>query len=43
MPAVPAPLLIKLPYLAICNVLDKLYDGRPIAKFWYLGDGSSYI
>ena len=38
--AVPAPLLIKLPYLAICNVLDKIYDGtdgrRVLAKFWYL-------
>jgi ubiquinol oxidase len=38
--AVPAPLLIKLPYLATCNVLDKLYDGdngkRVLAKFWFL-------
>eukprot|EP00966_Prymnesium_polylepis_P058574 1356665-Prymnesium_polylepis.1 len=38
--AVPAPLLIKLPYLAACNVLDKLYDGadgkRVLAKFWFL-------
>lgn len=35
-PSVPAPLLIRLPYLALCGVLDTLYDGRPIARFWYL-------
>ena len=38
--AVPAPLLIKLPYLATCDLLDKLYDGndgkRVLAKFWVL-------
>jgi len=35
-PSVPAPLVIRLPYLALCGVLDTLYDGRPIARFWYL-------
>jgi len=38
--AVPAPLVIKLPYLATCDLLDKLYDGndgkRVLAKFWFL-------
>ena len=34
-PSVPAPLVIRLPYLALCGVLDTLYDGRPIARFWY--------
>ena len=33
-PSVPAPLVIRLPYLALCGVLDTLYDGRPIARFW---------
>ena len=35
-PAVPAPLVIKGPYLALCAVLDTIFDGRPIARFWYL-------
>jgi len=35
-PDVPAPLVIKLPYLTLCSVLDTLFDGRPIARFWYL-------
>merc|ERR1719263_1762861 len=33
---VPAPLVIKGPYLALCAVLDGLFDGRPIARFWFL-------
>ena len=45
--AVPAPLLIKLPYLFICNTLDKLYDGsdgkRVLAKFWYVAPLSPCI
>ena len=36
LPQVPAPLLIRWPYFAVCAVLDRLYDGRPIARFWYL-------
>ena len=32
----PAPLVIRIPYLVLCGVLDTLYDGRPIARFWYL-------
>ena len=32
----PAPLVIRVPYLVLCGVLDTLYDGRPIARFWYL-------
>jgi len=28
--------LIKLPYLALCGVLDSLFEGRPIARFWFL-------
>ena len=35
-PSVPAPLVIRVPYLVLCGVLDTLYDGRPIARFWYL-------
>ena len=34
--SVPAPLVIRIPYLVLCGVLDTLYDGRPIARFWYL-------
>merc|ERR1719506_334855 len=33
---VPAPLVIKLPYLALCGVLDTLFEGRAIARFWFL-------
>jgi len=35
-PSVPAPLLIKVPYLTLCSILDTVFDGRPIARFWYL-------
>jgi len=34
--AVPAPAVIRLPYLALCTVLDTIFEGRPIARFWYL-------
>ena len=35
-PQVDSPLIIKLPYLALCVMLDKLFDGRPISRFWFL-------
>jgi len=35
-PAVPAPLVIKAPYYTLCGLLDSLFDGRPIARFWFL-------
>merc|ERR1719247_3699040 len=35
-PQVESPLIIKLPYLALCVMLDKLFDGRPISRFWFL-------
>ncbi|CEM04265.1 unnamed protein product [Vitrella brassicaformis CCMP3155] len=31
-----APLLIKVPYLFLCWLLDRLYAGRPIQRFWTL-------
>jgi ubiquinol oxidase len=35
-PEVKTPLLIKVPYLALCVMLDKIFDGRPISRFWFL-------
>jgi len=35
-PAVPAPWLIKAPYLFLCGQLDSLFEGRPIERFWFL-------
>lgn len=31
-----APWFIKLPYFALCIVLDLVYEGRPIQRFWVL-------
>ena len=31
-----APWVIKGPYLVLCLLLDTLFDGRPIARFWFL-------
>lgn len=31
-----APLIIKMPYFALCYFLDTIYNGRPIARFWFL-------
>lgn len=30
------PLWVKAPFLVLCWVLDVLYDGKPIQKFWVL-------
>lgn len=30
------PILVKIPFLALCWVLDVVYDNRPIPKFWVL-------
>lgn len=30
------PMWVKVPFLALCLVLDVLYDGKPIQKFWVL-------
>mmetsp|Transcript_2078 Transcript_2078/g.9125 ORF Transcript_2078/g.9125 Transcript_2078/m.9125 type:complete len:485 (-) Transcript_2078:90-1544(-) len=35
-PKVPAPLTIFVPYTVLCWVLDGLFDGRPIQRFWFL-------
>lgn len=35
-PPVRAPWVIKGPYYLLCWVLDVLFDGRPIARFWLL-------
>ena len=35
-PPVKAPLLLLAPYYALCWVLDSVFDGRPIARFWFL-------
>mmetsp|Transcript_2890 Transcript_2890/g.10522 ORF Transcript_2890/g.10522 Transcript_2890/m.10522 type:complete len:486 (+) Transcript_2890:1666-3123(+) len=31
-----APFAIKIPYYALCYLLDALFDGRPIQRFWFL-------
>ena len=30
------PLVIKAPYLVLCLMLDVLFEGRPLARFWFL-------
>eukprot|EP01041_Mallomonas_annulata_P006697 gene6697-13579_t len=35
-PPVKAPFIIKLPYLALCYMLDVLFEGNPISRFWFL-------
>mmetsp|Transcript_23944 Transcript_23944/g.45505 ORF Transcript_23944/g.45505 Transcript_23944/m.45505 type:complete len:502 (+) Transcript_23944:312-1817(+) len=35
-PEVYSPWFIKGPYLALCLMLDVLFDGRPIERFWFL-------
>jgi len=35
-PAIAAPLVIKLPYLVLCLLLDKLFDRNPIERFFFL-------
>ena len=34
--APPAPWPVKVAYLSLCWVLDGLYAGRPIQRFWFL-------
>jgi ubiquinol oxidase len=31
-----APWLIKVPYYLLCYMLDGIFDGRPIPRFWFL-------
>lgn len=31
-----APWIIKAPYYVLCYTLDNLFDGKPIARFWFL-------
>jgi len=35
-PEIIAPLLIKIPYYLLCFLLDALFDGDPISRFWFL-------
>lgn len=35
-PPIRAPLLIKAPYLFLCVLLDKLFEGDPISRFYFL-------
>ena len=31
-----APWILKGPYLILCVLLDELFDGRPLSRFWFL-------
>ena len=31
-----APWIIKGPYLVLCYMLDTIFDGRPLARLWFL-------
>ena len=31
-----APWIIKAPYLVLCYMLDTIFDGRPLARLWFL-------
>ncbi|KAJ8605140.1 hypothetical protein CTAYLR_000473 [Chrysophaeum taylorii] len=33
---VDAPIVVKIPYFALCYGLDVVFDNRPIARFWFL-------
>lgn len=33
---VESPWAVKIPYYALCYFLDALFEGRPIARFWFL-------
>ena len=33
---VKSPLIIKIPYLFLCKLLDVLFEGRPINRFYFL-------
>ena len=35
-PAIKAPLVLLVPYYVLCWCLDAAFDGRPIARFWFL-------
>jgi len=35
-PAIIAPNIIKIPYIILCLLLDKLFDRDPISRFWFL-------
>ena len=35
-PTVKAPYIIKIPYLFLCLLLDNLFDGKPIDRFYFL-------
>merc|ERR1740129_2624581 len=35
-PPVSAPLILLGPYYVLCWVLDNLFDGRPLSRFWFL-------
>ena len=35
-PPIRAPWIIKTPYLVLCWLLDNVFDGRPLARLWYL-------
>ncbi|GAB5353415.1 hypothetical protein AAMO2058_000034300 [Amorphochlora amoebiformis] len=35
-PEIEAPVVIKVPYYLLCYMLDFLFDGRPLERFWFL-------
>jgi len=35
-PTIKAPWVIKVPYYVLCWVLDRLFEGEPISRFYYL-------
>uniref|UniRef100_A0A7S4BI63 Ubiquinol oxidase n=1 Tax=Chrysotila carterae TaxID=13221 RepID=A0A7S4BI63_CHRCT len=35
-PSVEAPLVLTIPYYVLCYALDYCFDGRPLARFWFL-------
>lgn len=34
--AVKSPILLKIPYLALCGFIDLTFENRPIQRFWFL-------
>jgi len=36
------PWFVLLPYYALCAFLDVVYEGRPLARFWFLETVARY-
>ena len=33
---VAAPVILRVPYVVLCGVIDLLFEDRPLSRFWFL-------